>query len=129
MRYNNYCGNENVAFIYYNEWSDPKIEYKGFQWSSWMIEDALRNDFEESNLPNTESHFVAFVASHVEDYLNDCLFGLGYFDVDFIHENAPSWFEELRNNIDNDCWYTVSDEEVLEHYKGIEFVVEDFVSL
>lgn len=137
MRYSNYCGNENVAFIYYNEWADPKVEYKGFQWSSWEVEDALRDDFAESGLPDTESHFVAYVAANVEELLTEWLYALNYFDVEFIRKNAPDHFELLRDNIaygidteeEYAGWRHVSDSEVLEHYSGVQFVVSDFVNL
>lgn len=136
MRYSNYCGNENVAFIYFNEWADPLIEYKGFQWPAWMIEDALRDDFDSAGLPDTESHFVAYVGSHVEDYLQDCLFSLDRFDIHFIKKNAPGWFEQLREEIaypaDYDepvrGWWSVPDSEVVERNKGVLFCVDDFIS-
>lgn len=137
MKYSNYCGNENVAFIYFNEWADPKVEYKGFQWSSWEVEDALRDDFAESGLPDTESHFVAYVAANVEELLTDWLYALDYFGIEFIRENAPDHFELLRDNIaygigteeEYTGWRFVTDAEVLERYAGVRFVVSDFVNL
>ena len=136
MRYDNYCGNEHVALVTFgNTWADPLIEYKGFQWPAWMIEDALRDDFNAAGLPDTESHFVAYVGSHVEDYLQDCLFSLDRFDIHFIKKNAPGWFEQLREEIaysdENDDfrgWCLISDSEVVEKNEGVLFCVEDFVS-
>lgn len=131
MKYNNYCGNENVAYIYFNEWSDPKIEYHGFQWSAWEIEDALHYDFLETGIPETDSAFAAYINTHVEEYLTELLYSLETFDIEFIKKNAPSWFNYLKIDyeIENDrnSWY-VSDREVLEHYAGTSFVLEDFVS-
>lgn len=137
MRYSKYFGCENVAFIYFNEWADPKIEYKGFQWSSWMIEDALYDEFMQSGTPYTDDAFAEYVRFRVEEYLKDCLYGMGTIDVEFIKENAPGWFEYLRDDIaygddENGEWHgwrRVSDAEVLEHFAGIDFVVEDFENL
>lgn len=133
MRYSNYCGNNAVAFIYYNEWADPKIEYKGFQWSEWTIDEPMREAYHAENIQETEAGYIAFVNTHIEEYLKDCLCNLGPFDIEFIEENAPGWMEILRDNIYySDEWKRhrePTDAEVKKYFKDFSFVVEDFVSL
>ena len=131
MKYNNYCGNKNVAYIWFNEWADPKIEYCGFQWSEWAIADALRDHFLETGIPETEAAFAAYINTHVENYLTDLLYSLETFDIRFIKDNAPSWFEDLKiayaieQDINN--WF-IPDREILAYYSDTSFVLEDFVS-
>lgn len=133
MKYNNYCGNENVAYIYFNEWDDPKIEYHGFQWSEWEIQSALYEDFLETNIPDTGAAFAAYINTHVEEYLTELLYSLETFDIEFIKKSAPAWFEMLRDNLvdilsEHGFYYHVPAKAVLKYYEGISFVLEYFVS-
>lgn len=137
MKYSKYYGCEDVAFIYFNEWADPQIEYKGFLWSEWAIQAALRENFSEYGTPYKKSDFAEYVRDNVVEYLKDCLYGIGTIDIEFIKDNAPGWFEYLRDEIaygddenrEYHGWRHVSDAEVLEHFAGINFVVEDFENL
>ena len=131
MKYNNYCGNANVAYIYYNECADPKIEYHGFQWSAWEIEEALHDHFLETGIPDNNAAFSAYINNNVEVYLTDLLYSLEDFDIEFIRKNAPSWFEDLKiaYAIEQDIstWF-IPDREILDYYSDTNFVLEDFVS-
>lgn len=120
----NWYGINGIEFIWHGTQADAEIEYEGFRWSSWMIEDALYSDFLEAK---TGEDFVSYVKANAINYLKDCLYGLGYFDIEFIKKNAPSWFEELRNNLN--YYEDTTDDEVLKYYEGIEFVVEDFINI
>lgn len=129
--YDNWCGNENITYYFYNEWQDPYIEYCGFRWSAPMIEGDLYNMMLEENLPDTGTQLAAYINTHVEDYLKELLYSLEDFNVDFIKENAPGWFEYLRDTLaypESGGWRNVSDDEVIEKYTGVSFVLNDFVA-
>jgi hypothetical protein len=78
-----YRGNKSVQFIGHGEWSDPELEYKGYLFNYWNIEDALWNDFlEETGYsdaqfddPTVESQFNKFVQDRASDLLDDCIYG------------------------------------------------------
>lgn len=121
-------GIENIEFLWHGTQADPEIEYKGFRWSTWMIEDALYDGFLETD---TEESYEEYVRDNAVNYLDDCLYGLGYFNVDFIRRNAPSWFEHLRNELEcrEDGWYPMTDDDVLKHFAGIEFTIGYFINM
>jgi len=121
--YNNYCGNENITFIYYNEWADPEIEYMGFRWHTPDIEGFLYDRMLEDNLPDTQSQLTAYINRNIEAYLIEQLYNMECFNIDYVRENAPAWFESLRDN-----WYD-SDDDIMEKYRDKTFTVSDFVTL
>lgn len=136
-RYNNYCGNFNIEFVFYNEWADPEIIYKGFVFSEPMIQGSLYEMFidEYGAEPKTDSAFVAYVGNNVQNFLDDCLIDI---DIEYIRKNSPMNFEFLRNaaviddeNNGADYWDSVEkysdDNAVVEHFTGISFTVDDFV--
>lgn len=131
-RYNNYCGNKNVDYVYYNEWADPEIYYKGFKWSAWEVEEALKEPFEEEHPGGTAAQFAAYINTRVEDLLDDWIYALGYFDIHYIKKNIPGFFETLRSELyysdEWDSWKTPQDDEVIDRYSGINFVVNDYIS-
>ena len=119
-------GIKDIEFIWHGTQADPEIEYKGFRWSTWMIEDALHDEFLETK---TGESYEDYVRENAINYLDDCLFGLGYFDIEFIKKNAPSWFEQLRNDLEyqEDGWHPVLDDDVIKHFEGTEFSTGDFI--
>lgn len=126
--YNNYCGNKNITLYYYNEWSDPEIEFCGFRWSAPIIEGELYNMMVEENIPDTDENLSKYISEHVKAYLIDCLYTMDL-SIEYIHKNAPDWFEYLRDSLAYESpvgWRVVPDQEVLEHYGGVSFVINDF---
>lgn len=134
--YNNYCGNFNMEFVFYNEWADPEIIYKGFKFSAPMIETGLYDMYleEYGAEPSTDAAFTAYVGNHVQDFLEDILCNI---DIEFIREYSPINFEILRdaavidaqNNGEEYCEavkYYENDNAVVEHFHGVSFVSDDF---
>lgn len=134
--YNNYCGNFNMEFVFYNEWADPEIIYKGFVFSEPMISGDLYNMYLEDfgAEPSSDAALTAYIGNHVQDFLDDCLID---FDIEYVYKNAPMNFEYLRNaavidaeNDGFDYWDAVDkfadDAAVIEHFKGVSFTVDDF---
>lgn len=132
MEYKNYMGNSNIGYIYNGDWADPIIEYKGFQWSEWAIVDALYDDYKDDLKHGYATpDFDDYLRDRIEDYLNDCLYGLCQLHVEYIRDHAPIHFESLRDALywNDDEWpedREPRDDEVVEHYQGVSFVVEDF---
>lgn len=71
--YNNFCGNENIKYVFYNEWSDPELIYKGVTFSAPIIEGDLYNMMLEENLPDTQSQLAAYINNNIEWYLDECI--------------------------------------------------------
>lgn len=119
-----------------NTWGDNILIYKGFEFAQWMIEDALRHDYsyELENTWNVDDISLnQYIQDHIESYLDDCVYGLGYFDIEWLKENAPTWFEYLGDTLlYSDNWdygngYP-SDKAIINHYSGISFTAGDFIS-
>lgn len=131
IKCNNYCGNENVDYVYYNGWADPEIFYKGFKWSAWEVEEALKGSFEEEYPAGTPAQFVAYINARVEDLLDDWIYALDYFDIVYIQRNIPGFFEALRQELyfsdEWDSWKTPTDTEVIDRFTGVSFVVNDYI--
>lgn len=127
----NWYGIDGIEFIWHNEWADPEIEYKGLRWPSWTIEDALYDSYKEiKSSHEDDGGFTQYVKDNAVEYLEDCLYGLGCFDVEFIKKYAPSWFEELRDGLSyyEGFWQYTTDDEVLKYYDGTQFTVGDFIN-
>ena len=92
-----YRGNKSVQFIGHGEWSDPELEYNGYLFSYWDIEDALWNDFldetgysdAQSDDPTVEKQFNKFVQDRATDYLDDCIYS-GSFDNETLEEDTDA---------------------------------------
>lgn len=144
MKVSKFYGIETIDYIYFNNVADPLVEYKGFRWSVYDLIDSLYEYWKDVNEQGgTFADFDDFVKAHAESELDDFLFGLGYMDIGYIKKWAPEHFEALRDALwdshveqSDACvsdlfaeWDAVrSDKNVLEHYAGVGFVVEDFVS-
>lgn len=78
-----YRGCKGVTMIGHGAWSDPELEYNGYLFNYWDIEDALWYDFLEgtgysdaqSEEPKVEEEFNAYVKERCVDYLDDCIYG------------------------------------------------------
>ena len=78
-----YRGCKGVTMIGHGAWSDPELEYNGYLFNYWDIEDALWYDFLEgtgysdaqSEDPKVEEEFNAYVKERCVDYLDDCIYG------------------------------------------------------
>ena len=95
MKYYDYRGHKDIAFIYYNEWADPRIEYRGFQWSAWEVEDALEYDYNEVKCDDSES-LQDYMKDPVKDLLTEWLYSLGEIDIDYIYKYAPQNYYYLK---------------------------------
>lgn len=78
-----YRGCKGVTMIGHGEWSDPELEYDGYLFNYWDIEDALWHDFldetgwtdVDGDEPVVENEFNEYVKARCVDYLNDCIYG------------------------------------------------------
>lgn len=94
-----YRGAKNVRFVGHGEWSDPDLVYKGYTFNYWDIENALWDMFledtghtdSESGVPEVEAEFDEYVRNHVDDYLDDVIYG-GYFA-----DGSKSWHDKLES--------------------------------
>lgn len=129
-------GIRDIDYIYRGDYSDPLLDFHGFRMSEWCISDALYEEYKEYKHEYNDSgmDFTTYVQLNAVDYITDWLHTT-YMDIDFIHENAPEYFELLRDSLLDERIETCdeypdipTDSEVLEHYSGTSFCLEDFVS-
>jgi len=58
-----------VKFIWHGNWSDPEIQYEGYSFSYWEIEDALYKDYEDYHENNED--FNTYVKNNIKFLLDD----------------------------------------------------------
>lgn len=91
----NWRGCPDIIMVSRNEWDDPDLIYDGLTFNYWDIEDALWDMFledtghkdNESNNPEVEEEFSAYVRENAPAYLDDVIAG-GYFE-----DGKTSWRE------------------------------------
>ncbi len=87
-----------VKLVSHGSWGDPDLVWNGYTFNYWDIEDAMWSMFLEetgykdsdSNNPNVEKEFDAYVQDNFEGYLDDVIYG-GYFD-----EGSKSWHDRYK---------------------------------
>lgn len=135
--YDNYMGIKELALrTPGNTWGDNIYIYKGFEFAQWMIDDALHKDYIyelENGSQVDDISLNEYFRYNLENYLDDCLYGLDYFDIEFIKENAPAWFEFLADSLYYSDEYDYcdgypDDQTTINHYQGIAFTTGDFIS-
>lgn len=78
-----YRGCKDITMIGHGAWSDPELEYNGYLFNYWDIEDALWDGFldetgysdAQSDDPKVEEEFNTYVKERCVDYLEDCIYG------------------------------------------------------
>lgn len=58
-----------VKFIWHGNWSDPEIQYDGYSFSYWEIEDALYKDYEDYHEESED--FNTYVKNNIKPLLDD----------------------------------------------------------
>ena len=81
--YPNWCGLQDVGFIFHNEWSDPELEYEGKRINANEIEDSVWSTYEE------------FCEENKSDVSEQ-----GF--VEYVKENQDEVYELLNNAIEED---------------------------
>ena len=84
-----YRGCKGVTMIGHGEWSDPELEYDGYLFNYWDIEDALWNGFldetgwtdVDGDEPVVENEFNEYVKARCVEYLDDCISGGAFTDL------------------------------------------------
>ena len=90
-------GCKNVMFGYYNNYADPDLLYKGYNFNYWDVEDALRENFEsdcsddldELTDSEVEEMYDKYVRENADSYLDDAIAD-GYF-----RGNSKSWHDKM----------------------------------
>lgn len=120
-------GVKDVYYIWNGSWSDPELEYNGYTFNYWDIEDALWENFLEdtghvdsdSDDPEVEEEFNEYLKGTAVPYLEDVIAG-GYFqngskhwtgkDVDeSLNEDKLSNYSNKKSNLDKQNEKTVFD--------------------
>jgi hypothetical protein len=69
--YPNWYGIENIGFIWYGQWADPELEYKGKRINSTIVEntmlDRFKEDCEENGISANLFYFDTYMGEHAED--------------------------------------------------------------
>ena len=92
---------DGVEMIWHGTQSDPELEYDGYKFNYWDIEDAMWSNFLEenpqysdsdSNDPECDEEFNAYCQSYLIPYLEDVIAG-GYFTGNDLDEslNESVW--------------------------------------
>lgn len=69
----NFYGIPGVKYISHGEWSDPEVEYKGYTFNYWDVEDSLYDLFKQEFEPYEDDLYVSRDTGEVlsfEDWLN-----------------------------------------------------------
>jgi len=98
-------GCKNVMFGYYNDYADPDLLYKGYNFNYYDIEDAMYEDFysefsdqlddeiawcgEETARKHAVEAFDKYVRENADMYLDE-LIANGYF-----HGDSKSWHDKM----------------------------------
>lgn len=98
-------GCKNVMLGYYNDYADPDLLYKGYNFNYYDIEDAMYEDFysefsdqlddeiawcgEETAKKHAEEAFDKYVRENADSYLDDAIAN-GYFRGD-----SKSWHDKM----------------------------------
>lgn len=107
-------------------YDDTLIEYKGHLINAVHIEDGLDNEYRMFDKWRT---FESYVRDNAVDYIERLFV---HFDVYTAYCALPDAFEQLRDDLwehwkeDEKYAPCPSDEDVLEYFDGVQFVIEDF---
>lgn len=91
-----YCGIDGINFIGHGEWSDPEIEFNGYLFNYWDVEDAIWDWFAEENYdgnrieaeksidknPTEYEEWVANSDADIYDMLNDWIYFNCFHNID-----------------------------------------------
>ena len=115
-----YRGSTEVELISNGAWSDPELEWNGYTFNYWDIEDALWNNFledtghtdNESDDTEVEKEFDKYVQENVVPYLEDVIAG-GYFK-----EGSKHWTgnDVVSESVDTDKPFEELDAVAMEYY-------------
>lgn len=104
-----------------------EYEYKGYRFDYMEVEKTVCQDYMDLH---KDEDFETFRKGYIEYVLEDMFDNIGYLSILDILDNAPAWFEQLRDNDyftgDYDDYPT--DNQVIDHLQGISFTSGDFVS-
>ena len=97
-------GHPDIEMIWHGEWADPDLEYKGYIFNYWDVEDAMWEDFlevtghkdSEANDPKVEKEFNQYVIENAAYYLDDIIAG-GYFERN--GKKYKSWHDMMHERM------------------------------
>lgn len=107
-----------------------EYDYNGYRFD-YMTVEKMNVDMYLDLCQDDDRPYEEFRAENTEYALCYMFESLGYMDIVDIYENAPTWFEQLADNMYYSEDYTgdyPTDTEVLDYYNGISFTSGDFVS-
>lgn len=80
-----------IGYRWYNEWADPDLVYKGYEFNYYDIADALWDIYlEYGGDEDDDDAFAEFVRENAVPYLDAVIFG-GYFAP-----GSTSWHDNYR---------------------------------
>ena len=94
-------GHPDIEMIWNGAWADPDLEYKGYIFNYWDVEDAMWDDFlevtghkdSEVNDPEVEEEFNQYVIENAAYYLEDVI-ASGYFERN--GKKYKSWHDMMH---------------------------------
>ena len=87
----NYCGIEDVGFVWHNEWADPELEYQGQRTNLHDVEDIMWERYTtESPEPNYYEPNGEIISREWQRYADKF--------VDYVKEHVNEVYELLRGD-------------------------------
>lgn len=104
----NFYGIPGIKFISHGEWSDPEVEYKGYTFNYWDIEDSLYDLFKQEFEPYEDDLYVNRDTGEVlsfEDWLNQNK-DLVYSELDDFVAFSKYDYDDIADDdyFDDDGW-------------------------
>lgn len=108
----NFYGIPGVKYISHGEWSDPEVEYKGYTFNYWDVEDSLYDLFKQEFEPYEDDLYVSKDTGEVlsfEDWLNQNK-DLVYGELDDFVAFSKYDYDDIADDdyFDDDGYYSES---------------------
>ena len=108
----NFYGIPGIKFISHGEWSDPEVEYKGYTFNYWDVEDSLYDLFKQEFEPYEDDLYVSKDTGEVlsfEDWLNQNK-DLVYGELDDFVAFSKYDYDDIADDdyFDDDGYYSES---------------------
>lgn len=86
-------GTPEIGYRWYNEWADPDLVYKGYEFNYHDIEDALWDMYlEDGGNEDDDDAFAAYVRENAPAYMDDVM------AFDYFAPGSTSWHDRYRRD-------------------------------